>query len=335
MAKTITTGSESQRKFAKVISSMTGKYSLWQLWRDVIHCYACAVSNSVDLQHREAREAEYMSTINKYDESERMRIAELGAIMVEGMEEDAQNGTYRDYLGELFMQLELGSNLGGQFFTPYPLCQFMAQSAMNERQYKMELEKQGWISVADVACGAGATLIAGMETLRSMGINYQQNCLFFGQEIDQTTALMCYIQLSLHGCAGLVRVDDTLRKPFTGNLLFGGDQSENNWYTPMFFSEVWHGRRIARRMDDILNSMAPREKQPETAPPAPAVEGAPPKVEGAPSKVEGARIEVDETPAAVEEASASLPAEPEEPKQKRKSKKREEPQPEQLSFFWE
>ena len=257
MPKTVTgpNVNEAQKRFVKVLDSMTGRYSRWQIWGDMIKCYACAISNSTDTLHREAREADYMRIISKYDQDERMKIAELGAILVESMEEDMAQGNYRDFLGELFMQLGLGNNLGGQFFTPYSVCQMMARHTVSEQDVLREIDERGWTSVCDPACGAGATLIAAMEVLRNAGVNYQQRCMFIAQDIDQTTALMCYIQLSLLGCAAIVRVDNTLTTPFTGNALLGGDPSDNNWYSPMFFSDVWQGRRVAYMMDRAIESM--------------------------------------------------------------------------------
>lgn len=300
MAKTVTgpNVNEAQKRFVKVLDSMTGRYSRWQIWGDMIKCYACAISNSTDALHREAREADYMRIISKYEQDERMKIAELGAILVESMEEDMAQGKYRDFLGELFMQLELGSNLGGQFFTPYSICKMMAKVTIDQQDVLRMLDERGWISVNDPACGAGATLIAAMEVLREAGVNYQQRCMFIAQDIDQTTALMCYIQLSLLGCAAVVRVDNTLTTPFTGDALFGGDPSDNNWYSPMFFSDIWQGRRVARRMDDMLRSMAPHGKRPEAVSPATAVDEAPVTVD---EPVDEAAASIDEPRAKDEE----------------------------------
>lgn len=59
------------------------------------------------------------------------------------------------------------------------------------------------------------------------------------QDIDETVALMCYIQLSLLGVAGYVKVGNSLTEPMTDN-----DDKENYWFTPMYFSNVWVLRRI-------------------------------------------------------------------------------------------
>ena len=93
------------------------------------------------------------------------------------------------------------------------------------------------------SCGAGATLIAGIHAARKQlektNLNYQNHLLVVAQDIDETVALMCYIQLSLLGVAGYVKVGNSLTEPMTGN-----DNKENYWFTPMYFSNVWVLRRI-------------------------------------------------------------------------------------------
>ena len=58
---------------------------------------------------------------------------------------------------------------------------------------------------------------------------------------------MCCIQLSLLGVAGFVKVGNSLTDPIRN-----GDSLENYWFTPMYFSDVWHTRRIINQMMDIL-----------------------------------------------------------------------------------
>ena len=108
-----------------------------------------------------------------------------------------------------------------------------------------QIQQKGWISVNDCACGAGALLIAFANECRKNGINYQTSVLFVAQDIDYITACMCYIQLSLLGCAGYVVVGDTLSHPATSVDHHGliPTPGQNVWYTPMYFRDVWHWRR--------------------------------------------------------------------------------------------
>lgn len=149
----------------------------------------------------------------------------------------------QDFLGNLFMKLEFGNHWKGQFFTPYHVCQLMAE--MNTNQLDEELKEKGWVSVNDCACGAGATLIAMANTMKNHGINFQNHSLFVAQDIDRIAGLMCYIQLSLLGCAGYVVIADTISSPLVGSVLNPSPtESQEMWVTPMFASDIWHYRRL-------------------------------------------------------------------------------------------
>ena len=80
--------------------------------------------------------------------------------------------------------------------------------------------------------------------------------LFTAQDIDYIVGLMCYLQLSLMGCAGYVVIGDTLLHPSTAldrrGLIPRPDQ--NIWYTPFYFRDIWHYRRIWAQMDLLLQT---------------------------------------------------------------------------------
>ena len=145
----------------------------------------------------------------------------------------------------------MGSKAHGQCFTPFGVCQAMASMAIPEEKVRQQLDEHGWISINDCACGAGATLIAAAERLYQMGINYQEKALFVAGDIDNTVGMMCFIQLSLLGCAGRIRIADALMNPETGPTLIGNGGA-NTWYLPMFYSTVWSGRLFAWHMDRLL-----------------------------------------------------------------------------------
>lgn len=106
------------------------------------------------------------------------------------------------------------------------------------------------MSVSDCACGAGATLIAFANYCLSRDINYQLHVLFIAQDIDYLTACQCYIQMSLLGMPGYVAVGDSLTDPSTSwddrGLL--PTKPKRCFFTPMFFSAAWTGRKIIARM---------------------------------------------------------------------------------------
>lgn len=247
MAKVVRTRGQQQAQTVKLLRSLEGRYMLWNIWQDFIQLFAISISNVFPGPHREAREKRYLGIAKKYSKEELDKFAELMAQVVIGMEENPD----QDFLGELFMAMELGSNWHGQFFTPYDLCRAMAAIEFSGNIVKAQIEEKGFIGVSDPACGAGALLIAFANECNRAHVNYQQHCLFVAQDIDELAAMMCYIQLSLMGCPGYVIVGDTLAHP----ALFYDDRAllpvdgQNVWTTPMMYSDTWQIRQIAARMD--------------------------------------------------------------------------------------
>lgn len=263
--------------FVKEMDALCGSRNRWEIWGDMIHMFAFSISNAVDKRHYEAREARYMAIAKRYSADEMDAFAALFARLVNAYDV----GGHRDFLGEIYMELGLGNDRNGQFFTPYDVCRMMAKISIDTAP--QEIERKGYISINDCACGAGATLIAAADILlNDQKINYQQAALFVAQDIDETTALMCYIQLSLFGCAGYVHVGNTLTDPMTGHVLFG-DCGENTLYTPMYFSKVWEMRRQAAilrqalgleaRLTDDAVPEAPEPVEPEPEIPVIEVSG--------------------------------------------------------------
>ena len=242
---------ERQRELEKLYNKLCGRYSRYEVWQDMVVMIACTIANAVDKRHFDKREEMYLRAAKKYSKDEINIFPEFFTHIVMGMEEYPDC----DFLGELYMNLELGNSKTGQFFTPYDVCRMMAQVTINDDLLKSQIEKNGWISINDCACGAGATLVAAANYLRSIGINYQMQALFVAQDVDATVALMCYIQLSLLGCAGYVKIGNTLTEPMTGDVLFG-DEKESTWYTPMCFHAVWDTRRAITVAKRLFRSVA-------------------------------------------------------------------------------
>ncbi len=247
MAKVVRTQGKEQSQIVKLLNGLNGRYSKWVIWQDFIQMFAISTANVFPGPHREEREQRYLDIAKKYDKKELEKFAEMMGLVVLGMESNPD----QDFLGELFMQLELGSNWHGQFFTPYNVCQMMAKMTFSEEILKAQVIAKGFVGVNDPACGAGALLLSFANECRKRDFNYQQHCLFVAQDIDILAGMMCYIQLSLMGCAGYVIVDDTLTKPalFLDKRGLIPLDSSHVWTTPMMYSDTWQIRQIAARMD--------------------------------------------------------------------------------------
>lgn len=248
MAKAIHYRNEASAEFIKTFNRLMTSRAAWQVWADFISMFAVAISNAVDKENFEAREKEYLQIAPKYSAEEFEIISELTCITTMALE----GNMWQDFLGSLYMALELGNHWKGQFFTPYCVTQAMAKISMGN--ISEQVKEKGFVSVNDCACGGGATLIAAAEiayeelTVKDK-LNWQNHIMFAAQDIDPITAKMCYIQLSLLGCAGYVKIGDSITDP-----MHEGDDNAKYWYTPMWFSEVWQFRRIWNSLDKIMTS---------------------------------------------------------------------------------
>lgn len=236
MAKQVEQLKGTEKEFLEVFKKLCYSRNSWEVWADLMTVIACSLSNAVDKtkEHFEKREEEYEQCIKRLGSTE--DAATAFSIIMLALESNPE----QDFLGEMYMKLNLGNHWKGQFFTPYHICKFMADVTESEK----EINQKGYISICDPCVGGGAMLIAAANSMRKRGINYQNHAVFVGQDIDRVTALMAYIQLSLLGCPGYVFVGNSLTNPATGPVLFPREnEGQELWITPMFFTNVWETRR--------------------------------------------------------------------------------------------
>lgn len=235
-----------EKEFLDVFRRLCYSRSAWQVWADLISAIACSLSNAADRtpEHFEPREKEFAQCIERLGSVEVP--AEILHIIVMALENEPE----QDFLGRMYMNLDLGNHWKGQFFTPYNVCKMMSQITVGD--IDRQIESQGYISICDPACGAGATLIAAANTMKGSRYNFQNHALFVGQDLDRVVAQMCYIQLSLLGCAGYICVGNTLTNPMVGHVLFPREkEGQELWYMPMFHSDIWQWRRIFNSLGRI------------------------------------------------------------------------------------
>ena len=205
-------------KFMEIIKGLSRKYSEWEVWSDFVSISAIAIANSCDLYQFSKREEEYFQIIRKYTPDEQQNLSDLLALVVMGLEKNQE----QDFLGVVYMQLNISQKSKAQYFTPYPICKMMSSLIIGGRQSSDHAPQ----IINDPTCGSGANLIATANEMRANHIDYQRNAYFVAQDIDLIAAKMCYIQLSLLGCPGVVIV---------GNSLLGMKDDMERWYTPFHF----------------------------------------------------------------------------------------------------
>lgn len=239
---------QSQKEIIKILRGMTGKWGLYSLWRDFLVLAACTISNSVDKNQWQKREDMYMQTIKKYEKEEANKFAEMLALVVTGL----GGSRYGDFLGELYMQLEIGNKDVGQFFTPYHVSKLMAQLI------DVNPDENGVVTLNEPACGSGGLIIAYAEAMKMNDSNFQTQLKVVCNDLDYDVVKMAYIQLSLLGIDAVVMQGDTITL-----------KMNEAWYTPMHFVNIARDRE-REKSENVIEGMRKAielvSKQPKAEP---------------------------------------------------------------------
>jgi len=217
------------KEFVKEIKTFH-RHNKWQVFSDFCELAACSFSNSVNIGEAwQRREDQYMRAIKPYTKEEACQFAKLLSIVVEALELEPQ-----DFLGSVFMELELSNHWKGQYFTPYHVSKLMAEVTYDE-SVSDKITENGFITLSEPACGAGSMVIAFAETMRAREINYQRHLHVTCVDVDATAAYMAYIQLTLLHIPAVVIVGNTLSLEIRDKL-----------YTPAHVLGLWSAKLEAR-----------------------------------------------------------------------------------------
>ncbi|AYL49929.1 MULTISPECIES: N-6 DNA methylase [Citrobacter freundii complex] len=153
----------------------------------------------------------------RYEAADIQKMHELFILMV-----CALDAKFHDFLGAIFMELELGSNGMGQYFTPYSVQSMMARMMMPG--VKDTIRREGFVTVSDPASGAAGMIVAYAECLLEAGYDHSNHMFGSCIDIDPIAADMAFVQLSLLGIPAEV---------ITGNTLTM--QLHRARYTPVYY----------------------------------------------------------------------------------------------------
>lgn len=234
---------------AKMLRENARRHRLDKVFSDFCELAALAVSNSVDLVQREAREARYMHIVGQYERDEVHRFAHLLGVLVDWL-----GCGLDDCLGKLFMGLDLGDSFKGQFFTPFELSRLMAGLTFGGA--REAIERQGFVTVSEPACGAGGMLLAAADALQAQGINYQQAMHATAVDVDATAVHMAYVQLSLAHVPAIIVHGNSLSMKEWGH-----------WFTPAHVVGGWDRRLRAYRQHSAPPALVP--EMPDSVPTVP------------------------------------------------------------------
>jgi len=206
------------------------RHNIWRVFSDYCELAACSLSNSVSIGAAwEKREAQYLGIAQGYNKEEMSIFPKLLAITVEALEHEMQ-----DFLGAVFMELELGNHWKGQYFTPYPVSRLMAEITY-AGEMDRSVSQRGFITLSDPACGAGCMIIAFAEVMRTKEIDYQRQLHATCVDVDATAAHMAFIQLSLLHIPAIIVVGNSLSL-----------ETRDTFYTPAHVLGLWSSKLSAR-----------------------------------------------------------------------------------------
>ena len=241
LKKRITEASHKE-EFIKIFDSLCYRHPKFTVWSDFVHMAAYSISNACD--YRQEREDKYLNIVKRYSKDDVDKLIQLFVHTVMGLEANRQ----QDFLGQLYMEYGFGDNRKGEYFTPYHIAEMMAKVTGSEKSVN-----ENYITVNDPTCGSGVMLIAYANSLLESGRNHHFEMLTVATDIDPCIALMCYIQLSLLGCAGYVCIRNTLTEPITGNVLF---PPKDAFVMPLFLHPIWRTRQMIRNLNTLTKGVA-------------------------------------------------------------------------------
>ncbi|MFI5304963.1 MAG: N-6 DNA methylase [Nitrospiria bacterium] len=213
---------EYHKEFEKTIRSVSYSKHLWEIFSDFVEMAAISLSNAIYLDPD--KEKRYLDLAGRYQRNEISILPKLLGITINALE-----GTSCDFLGEMFMQLELASHYHGQFFTPFPICKMMAD--MNLVDIEKTIESKGYVTCGEPCVGAGAMVIALAKSCMEKKINYQEKVHVTAIDISPVAAHMAYIQLTLLHVPAIVYIGNSLSMEMC-----------EKWVTPAHVMGFWDSR---------------------------------------------------------------------------------------------
>lgn len=182
--------------FKKLFTETARQENRYTTFSNFVTLAGISIQNSIRID--QDLENEYLEIIKRYSKEDQLRMSELLGEVVMGLEHQ-----FCDFLGSVFMELEISSSHLGQFFTPYPICQMMARLTCSD---KIDALNDGaeFIELSEPACGGAAMVIAFAEAMRENGLNPQTQLWVQCIDVDRVAVMMAYIHMSLLGIPGEV-----------------------------------------------------------------------------------------------------------------------------------
>lgn len=193
-----------EKEFISFFNRIAPQYRRSEVFYDfivlsAIDIYQTIYQNQADTVLKE----HFVKAQKRYTYDEFCQLAQLLAITAKALTEKCY-----DFLGSVFMSLNLGDNYKGQYFTSSHIADFMAKVTLSDSDTL--IKQKGYITLSEPCCGSGAMIIGCINTMIDAGFNPQTQLWVECRDIDFTAAMMCYIQLSLLHIPASIIVGDSL-----------------------------------------------------------------------------------------------------------------------------
>lgn len=229
------------REIEKLLRANSHRHDLWSVWSDWVEMQALAISNACDLAQYDEREARYMQIVGRYDAEHVQRMGEAAGLVALALDRNP----WQDFLGALFMGLELGNKWAGQFFTPYSLTSVMSRMTLGD----VPIPECGFVTISDPCIGGGAMAIGACEAMAGRFEDWNWKLHITGQDIDLKAVHMAYIALSWIGAPAVIIHGNTLAL-----------EQRSIWFTPGHVYGGWN-RKLRRQRGEQLPAHAEQVPQ--------------------------------------------------------------------------
>ncbi|RZT29101.1 N-6 DNA methylase [Cupriavidus agavae] len=242
------TASDPHKQLLSYFKAFGHRHSMHEVFSDFVELSALAISNAVDRHQFDAREKRYLEIVKRYEREDLVRFSHMLRALTMTFEARVQQlvphgDGLADVLGQTYMLLELGNDRAGQFFTPYSVSRLMA--SINNGDGNPYIDRDGFVSISEPACGAAGMVIACADALHDAGRNYQQSMHATCIDIDPRCVHMAYVQLSLLHIPAIV---------VHGNAL--SVEAWGTWFTPAHVLGGWGAKLRLQRFREAMESLS-------------------------------------------------------------------------------
>lgn len=231
------------KKVMYMMDKLTGNgyRSAESVFVDFLTLSACSYSNVFDRTNKEAREKQYLDIVKKYKKEELNYFSTALGELTMAAEIYLQHGYIKDILGYIYTTGQYYKKAMGQYFTPDNISIFMTEIINGDFK---QLEKEEFISVSEPTCGSGVMVLAFAQNMLKKEINYQNSMFADAWDLDQTCALMAYVQFSIYNIPAIVTHGDSLSL-----------KAYSKWITPMYFINDFPGKQKRKEMINTLRKL--------------------------------------------------------------------------------